>query len=828
MGTFLKDVTYAFRTLRKSPAFAFTALITLALGIGASTAIFSVVNAVLLRPLPYPNADRLVLITSDLRNRNVRDFEFAPGDVNDLRAQVPLIENAAGVITFRQPLSGDNAEPEQVSTAFVTTNLTGLLGAKFAVGRDFSDADGSAPPAPPRPVPGATVPPPPPLDVSVILTYGFWQRRYGGEKGAVGQTFALGGNHAHVVGVLAPGFELLLPPRMNITRVPDLLMAARIDWSTASRINVVFRMLGRLKAGATLGAARAQVDAFGADLRRRFPIDSTAGVYYRVEPLRANLAADVKPALLALMGAVLFVLLIACANVANLILVRTSRRERELAVRAAFGGSRMRLIRQMLVESLVLSAGGAVLGLVVAKLGVSALVAIGPQDLPQIGDVSLDAGVLGFAALAGLVAASLFGIVPALRASRPNMMGVLRQSGRTAELGGGKLLRNTVVMAEVALAFVLLIGGGLMFRSFLTLANTDPGFDPRGVLTFNVQNANARTPDASAAFQRALHDKLAAIPGVTAVTAVFPLPLDGQEANARWGTDAAARDPAEFHQGNLHVVMPGYFAAMRTPILAGRDFTEAENALKSQAVIIDSLLAAKAFPGDGAVGKRLLVRFRTDTAEWVDVVGVVRHQRHETLVSAGREAMFFTDGETGFGNASSWVVRASGDPSLLTPAVRRAVAELEPSTPVSRIRPFSAYVTQARANTRFALLLIGAFAGIAVLLSGVGLYGVLSTAVRQRTAEIGVRIALGAPTQGIFRLVIGQGVRLSLAGIALGFIASSALTRVMRSMLVGVAPTDPITFAAVAVLFFAIAVVACWIPANRAAGLDPAIALRDD
>ena len=829
MDNFLKDVAFGFRTLRKSPGFTITALITLALGIGASTAIFSVVNSVLLRPLPYANADRLVIVNSEMRNRKVKDFPFPPADLKDLRDQVGSLEQIAGINTFRQSISERGEQPEQVSSAFVTQNLVSTLGARVELGRDFSAEDATPLPPPPPGPQAANAPPPPPIDLYVLLTHEYWQRRFGGDRSVIGRVLDIGPNRGHIVGVLAPGFELLMPPRFHVERKLDLLTVSRIDLATGSRINVIWFLIGRLKPGATVGQAQAQVDAVATDLRKRFPIKETAGVYYQVVPLRSEIASDVKPALLALMGAVLFVLLIACANVANLILVRTSRRERELAVRAAFGGSRGRLVRQMLAEALVLSAGGALLALAVAKLGVVALTAIGPQDLPHIGDVGLDTNVLFFTVLAALIAASLFGIIPALRASRPNLMGILRQAGRSADLGGGTYLRNGVVMAEVALAFVLLIGGGLMFRSFLALTNTDPGFDPRGVLTFSAQIfGRAQTVEARGAFQRALHDRLAAIPGVTAVTAVFPLPLDGQLANVRWGTEAAVKDPAAFRQANLHTVLPGYFAAMKTPILAGRDFTETDNALTSQNMIVDSLFAASVWPGQDAVGKRIYMRFRSDTAEWMNVIGVVRHQRHESLAREGRMAVFVPDGEFGNGFAFLWAVRGGGDPSALTAAVRRAVAEVDPLISVAQVRPMSSYVDQARAGTRFALVLIGAFAVIAVVLSGVGLYGVLSTAVRQRTAEIGVRMALGAPTSGIFQLVIGQGMRLSLAGIGVGFLASLALTRVLRSLLVGVAPTDPVTFSAVALLFFAIAVVACWLPARRAAGLDPSIALRDE
>ena len=827
MDIWLKDFAFGIRTLRKNPAFAITALVTLALGIGASTAIFSVVNAVLLKPLPYTQADRLVIVTSDMHNRHVTDFQIAPGDLKDIRDQIKALESVAGVITFQTPLTGDESDPVQVRGGLATTNLFSLLGVKMATGRDFNDDDATPPPPPPAAVAGAVIIPPVPVQVSAILSYQFWQRRYGGDPKIVGKIVTVGGNHALIVGVAGPQFELLFPARMGITRIPDVITASRINLDGASRINVIFRLIGRLKPGASVGEAQAQLDALGADLRKQFPIKQTAGVYFRAEPMHENLVADVRPIVLALMGAVVFVLLIACANVANLILVRTSRREREFAVRAALGGSRGRLVRQMLSEAVVLSVGGSLLGLVLADAGVKMLLSIGPANLPRVEDVQLDPTVLVFTMLAGLVAAAVFGVVPALRASRPDLIGILRQSGRMSELGGGRTLRSGVVMAEVALAFVLLIGSGLMFRSFMTLANTNPGYDPNGLMTFSVQ-VTKRLPEERQAWVNAMHQKLAAIPGVTGVTFVFPLPLDGTEANVRYGTESAVTDAAAFQQANLHVVIPGYFDVMRTRILDGRDFTEADNIQAGHAIIIDNLLAAKAFPGERAVGKRLFMRSRANDPEWMDIVGVVAHERHQGLATDGREAVFMPDGEFGFGAGARWVLRTNGDPRQLAAAARAASASIDPLVPVAEMKPMSDFVDSARAPTRFALILIGIFAGIAVLLSGIGLYGVLSTVVRQRTAEIGVRMALGSSKQEIFRLVIGQGIRLSLSGIGLGLAAAFALTRVMSGMLVGVAPTDPLTFGVVALLFFAIAAVACWLPARRAAGLDPIAALRDE
>jgi putative ABC transport system permease protein len=764
-----------------------------------------------------------------MRNRHVTDFQIAPGDMKDMRQQVSSIGGLGGVNTFPFPVVEDGAEPQQVHGGIATTNLMSLLGVKMAAGRDFNDDDATPPPPAPTPAPGA--PPnlvaPPPLVASAIISYPYWQRRYGGDKSAIGKILTIGTNHAQIVGVAGPAFELLFPARMNITRVPDVLLASRINWDLASRINVQFRVIGRLAPGATVGTAQAQLDALGADLRQRFPIKQTAGVYFRAEPMHENLVADVRPIVLALMGAVVFVLLIACANVANLILVRTSRRERELAVRAALGGSRARLVRQMLAEALVLSVGGSLLGLLLADAGVGLLLRIGPASLPRVEDVQLDPLVLLFTMVAGLVAAAVFGVLPALRASRPDLIGVLRQSGRMSELGGGRLLRNGVVMAEVALAFVLLIGSGLMFRSFVTLANTNPGYDPSGLLTFSVQIAK-RTPEERSAIVEAMHQKLAAIPGVTATTFVFPLPLSGVESNVRYGTESAVTDPSTFQQANLHIVIPGYFGAMRTRILDGRDFTAADNIPAGHNIIIDNLLAAKAFPGQRAVGQRVFMRSRSDAPEWMDIIGVVQHQRHEGLATDGRETVYMPDGEFGFAAANSWVLRTNGDPSQLATAAKAAVASVDPLVPFADVKPMMAYVNAAEAPTRFALILIGIFAGIAVVLSGIGLYGVLSTVVRQRTAEIGVRMALGSSKTDIFRLVIGQGMRLSLSGITLGLAAAFALTRVMRGMLVGVAPTDPATFVAVALLFCAIAGVACWLPARRAAGLDPITALRDE
>jgi len=835
MQSLLKDVTYAWRTLRANPAFSLTAIITLALGIGASTAIFSVVNAVLLRPLPYGDAGRLTLIWGDMVKRDVKDFPFPPGDLPDLRQQGTLFQEIAGAATFRQPLVGDGGEPEQVNVAGVTENIFTVLRARILLGRNFNASDATPLPPPPQAAPGAPPPAPavgpdgqPPLVASWILSYGFWQRRYGGDRNVIGKMVDVGNGRAEIIGVLAPEFELLFPPSTDVERNPDIYTALRIDYATASRTNVFLRMVGRLRPGVTLPQAQQQLNNLAADLRRRFPIKEAAGLHIRAEWMRDDLVADVRPAIIALMGAVSFVLLIACANVANLMLVRAASRERELAVRSALGGTRWGLIRQMLTESMLVATLGALIGFGLAQAGIKLLLVLAPENLPRLESVSADPIVLVFTVLAGIVSAAAFGIVPALRASRPDLADILRAAGRTGGLARGRRIRNAVVTAEVALSFVLLIGCGLMLRSFIALQHVDPGYDPRGLLTFFAVSGRPGGPDVQAGIIRQLAERLRSVPGVTGVTAASPLPLDGGIVNARWGTEAAVTDPSKFQQANVHIVLPGYFKVMRSKFIEGRDFTEADNNPNAVLAIIDRNFAAKAFPGQSAVGKRLYVRVRSNDPEWFEVIGVVDRERHETLAADSREAMFLTDGLFGHGAVARWVVRTNGDPNALVPTIRSAMREVDRQMPVADVQPMTAFVDRAMASTRFALALIATFAAIAVVLAAVGLYGVLSTVVRQRTAEIGVRMAFGANTSSIFQLVIGHGLRLSAIGIALGAAGALALTRGMKTMLVGVRPTDPLTFVAIGVLFMAVAAVSSWIPARRAAGLDPNVALREE
>jgi predicted permease len=829
----LNDLSYAFRTLRKSPVFTITVVVTIALAIGASTAIFSVANGVLLRKLPYKDPERLVLARGDLQRRNVKDFPLSNADFLDLRNGAKNnFEDFAAVNTFRATLPGLDGTPERVRVAAVSTNFFQMMGGSIIAGRNFEDSDGTPPPAPPA-APAGNAPAanaPPPLPPMAILSNEYFQARFGGDQSVIGKPLpvaAADGPAPIVVGVLAPGFELLFPPQVNMEQFPSLWLAARIPYDVANRNNVQWRVIGRLKPGVAIGQAQAEVETIAQKIRDENAISKTAGQYFQLVPMKQHLVDEVRPAILALMGAVIFLLLIACANVANLMLVRAASRERELAVRAALGAGWWSLVRQTFAEALLIAALGTVLGVGLAYVGIHQLLVIAPENLPRLNAVRIDLQVLGLSILAGLLSAVLFGIIPAIRTAKPNLMDILRTSGRSGALGAAGL-RNAVVVVEVALAFVLLIGSGLMFRTFLAIQRVNLGFDPRGLLTFQLLGNIGNTPQEAATFKRQLREQLGAIPGVQSVTASFPLPLAGGFSPVRWGGAEALEDSTKFQAADLQIVLPGYFEAMGTRLLAGRTFTQDDNTPDHNRLIIDQALAAKAFPNESAVGKRILFRVRTPEAQWGEIIGVVAHQRNSSLIEPGREQLYVTDGYVNHQAASWWALRTMGDPAALASAVREVVRRAGSETLINEMQPMDLLVVQAQAQTRFSLLLIGVFSTIAALLAGVGLYGVLATSVRQRTAEIGVRMALGAAPSRIFRLMVGKGLYLSVIGIAIGLLAAFALTRVLASMLVEVKPTDPITFVSVAVLFLFIAVIASWLPALRAAGLDPTTALRNE
>jgi putative ABC transport system permease protein len=825
----LQDLAFAARTLRKSPIFTLTAVLTIALGVGASTAIFSVTNAVLLRPLPYKNPDQLVIIPTDMRTRGVKDFPFSNEVFMDVRdATKDEFQGMAGVFAFPITLTGDDGTPEQAKAGIVTTNYFSLVGARFAYGRDFSEQDGL--PQPPPPAPGANTPPPPRLPTIAIISWEYFQRRFGGNPAILGQSPLNRGKpfSPQIIGVLAPRFQLYFPASSDILAAPEIYIANRMRYDNAQRLSVSMRVIARLKPGVPLAAAQAAVDEAAAEQRKIAPILNTAGFAMRVVPMQRQLVSEVRPTILALMGAVVFLLLIACANVANLLLVRASLRERELALRAAIGASWWALARQMLVEAFLLAAMGALGGLALAWLGIHELILIAPANLPRLDTIRIDGAVLAYTAVSSLLAGALFGLAAAWRASRPDVMTVLRGGSRTEGLAHGGVSRKIVVVVEVALAYVLLIGSGLMIRSFIELQHIDPGFNPHGLLTFQLQSDRfPQTQQERAVAARQLEDRLRAIPGVQSVTASSPFPLTGGYSPIRWGLEDAIADASKFKACDPLIVLPGYFETMRTPLIEGRTFTEEDNQPGRTYAVIDSILAGRAFPGHSAIGKRILIRIVTPQPVWVEIIGVVAHQRGVSLSEPGREQVFFTDAYLGSGATDRWAIRTGTDPAGYENEVRASLKAFDPHLLITEMQPMDALVDKAQAGTRFSLLLIGVFAVIAALLAGVGLYGVLSTVVRQRTSEIGVRMALGAGRGNIFKLVVGHGLRLTGIGIAAGLIAAFALTRGMATMLVGVKATDPATFATMAAVFFLLAALACWLPAWRAASLSPTVALRD-
>ena len=826
----LRDLALAGRTLRNSPVFTITAAVTIALGVGASTAIFSVTNAVLLRPIPYAKPDQLVIMPSDLRNRGVKDFPLSNADFIDLREGTKSeFEGLAGVFTFPFTLTGDDGTPEQTNVGIVTTNYFQLVGARIIVGRDFTDDDGQPQPPPPAPGTQQTTPPPPRLPVMAIISYEYFQRQFGANPDVIGKVLNKGKPFSpRIVGVLAPHFQIYFPASANLRAAPEIWVANRLGYNAAQRNNVSMRVIGRLKPGVTIERAQAAAYKVTAEARRTYTIENTAGYAIRVVPMRQHLVSEVRPAILALMGAVIFLLLIACANVANLLLVRASLRERELAVRSAIGAGWWHLASQVLSEALLLAAIGAMGGLAIAWAGIHQLLAVAPASLPRLDTVRIDSTVLIFTIVASLVAAAIFGMAPAWRAARPDVMIVLRGTSRSEGLATGGLSRKIVVGVEVALAYVLLIGSGLMLRSFRELQRIDPGFNPQGLLTFQVASDRfLQKPEERAVATRQLEERLRAIPGIRNVTASTPFPLTGGYSPIRWGKEEALSDASKYMAVDPLIVLPGYFESMGTKLLEGRTFTDDDNQAGHTQVVVDKMLANRAYPGQSAVGKRILIRIQTPEPVWVEIIGVVEHERGVSLSDPGREQVYLTDAYVGFGAVNRWALRTGSDPARYAEDVRATLKVFDPHLLITEMLPMDAVMEKAQAGTRFQLMLIGSFAVIAAVLAGVGLYGVLATVVRQRTAEIGIRMALGAQPGNIFQLVVGQGLRLTAIGVAVGLFTAFAVTREMASMLVGIKATDPLTFVVMAAVFFAIAAMSAWLPAARAAGLDPRAALQE-
>lgn len=706
----------------------------------------------------------------------------------------------------------------------VTPNIFRLLGIRIIKGRNFLNSD--AQPAPKTNGDSLSLSEPR-QPLFAIASEEFFQKRFGRNPAVLGKPIEKNG--PILVGVVERGAELLFRPDKNIERRPDLWVVERMPYTEDARGDKQYRVMARLRPGVTLQQAQSQADVIAGQIRGISPGMGGTGFQIRLEPMHHYWVAALRPALLALMGAVVFLLLIACSNVANLFLVRASLRALDLAVRTALGASWWRLACQLMAEALLVAATGATLGFGLAWMGVRQLLAIAPANLPRLDATRMDPAVLIFSVCAGLVSAVLFSLAPILRAIRPDVAHSLRAGGRSGSLSAGASIRTVVVIAEVALCFVLLVGSGLMFRSFLALQHIDAGFDPHGVLTFRtIRGRFAPTAEEHTAQVRQMQTELASLPGVENVTATNHLPLASFFYPLRWAKEDALSDLSKYQAADFQVVLPGYFETMRTPLVSGRFFNESDNSAQARRVIVDQQFAAKAFPNANAVGQRILLQLITPDNVWHEIVGVVAHQRLSSLAEPGREQLYAPDGAVNYRNVQAWALRMKGNPAQYAAMVRAQMAKFDRSLLLNDVQTMETIVNHAQTGTRFSVFLIAVFAGIGAVLAGVGLYGVLSTVVRQRTAEIGIRMTLGAAPKRIFGLMVGYGLRLNAAGILAGFLVALLLTQVMANVLIGIEPTDPFTFASMSIVFLLIPGLVTWIPARRAAALDPLVALHQD
>ena len=800
MDSIIKDIRYGVRSLLKRPGFTVIALVALALGIGANTAIFSLVNAVVLQPLPYPEPDRLVWVFGNIRNGGNR-ASVAPADFIDYRNQNKTFEQFAASVSITNPanLTG-SGEPERLSASVITGNYFQAFGVAPALGRGFTlenEKSGQ--------------------DQVTVLTYALWQRRFGGDPAIIGKTIVLDGKAVQVIGVMSP--DVTLPQQADLWLPMNFDAAAEMK----QRFAHFLRPIGRLKKGVSMEQAQADTDLIAAQLERQYP-ESNTGWNLRLVSLQQQLVGSSRTTLFILFGAVGLVLLIACANVANLLLVRAAGRQKEIALRTALGASRFRIVRQMITESLLLALLGGVLGTALATWGVHMLVSLSEGSIPPTAKVKVDVTVLGFTLLLSIVTGVLFGLVPAFRTMKVNLNDSLKEGVR----GGGEgamhnRTRSLLIVFESAIAVMLLIGAGLLVRSLVALQRVNPGFSANNVLTMRIDLARNKYngPDKTAAFFEQLEGRIVNLPGVEAVGAITELPLSGQPNDMPFtveGRPPVSPDQAfgaDFRRINQH-----YFEAMRIPLLRGRDFTEQEVRQGDKVLVVSQQLVATVFPNEEALGKRLITGMRSEPYQ---IIGIVGDIRHNSLAGTPSATMYFPTRQTGRVN---FVIRTQGDPLAIVGAVRQEVKALDPDQPIASVRSMNDWVNSSVAAPRYRTTLLALFAALAMILAATGIYGVMSYSVAQRTHEIGVRMAMGARQFDVLKLVVRQGMLLTLIGVVLGLGGAYALTRVMSTLLFGVTAKDPLTFGVVAALLIVVAFLACFVPARRATKVDPLIALR--
>jgi putative ABC transport system permease protein len=810
MEALLKDIRYAVRSLFKHPGFTAIAVITLALGIGANTAMFSVINAVLLRPLPYRDPARLVTIWEESPERGMYQMPVSLANLRDWVDQNQTFEQISAYTFTNLNLTG-TGEPARLLTVRSSANLFPLIGATPLIGRSFlpeEDKEG-----------GNRV---------VILGHALWQSRFGSDPGIVGKSLTLNNQSHTVVGVMSANsqFPVGFGYMGKVLNEPiDLYVPLAAKGRETQRGNYSFFAIGRLKPGVTFEQARAEMTTIERRLELQYP-DGNTGIGISLVPTQEQTVKEIRPALLVLLGAVAFMLLIACANIANLLLARAASRQKEIAIRTALGASRMRVLRLLLSESLMLSLTGGGLGLLLAVWGTEALMTLAPDNIPRLNEVGVDARVFGFTLTVSLVTGIIFGLIPGLQAAKPNLNEDLKE-GTKGSMGSsaGKRTRSVLVAMEVALSLVLLIGAGLMIKSFLRLQQTNLGFNPDKVLAMSLSLSRSRYPEdrQQAAFYQQALERIQSLTGVQSAAATTSLPLTLSIS----GSDFRIEGRPEPEAGKEMIistssVSPGYFQTLGVPLLKGHDFTDRDNSDAPQTAIINNDLARIYFPNEDPIGKRITF---TDGESWISIVGVIGDVKQLGLDTSAKPEVYFPFLQVP-SPSMSLVVRTATEPLSLAGAVKSQIQMIDRDLPIDESKTMQQLLADSSSGRRFNMLLLTVFAVVALVLAVVGIYGVMSYTVTQRTHEIGIRIAIGAQARDVFRMVIGQGMILAMIGIAFGLVGAFALTRLMTTMLFGVEPTDPATFVTIAVLLTAVALVACYIPGRRATKVDPLVALR--
>jgi putative ABC transport system permease protein len=810
-----QDFRYGLRMLWKKPGFTLTAVLTLSLGIGANTAIFSVVNAVLLNPLPFPSPERLVALGQTTPESRTALSNFSFRNYADLRDQTKAFEQLAAYYNSNLTLTGQG-EATRLRVTVATANLFPMLGASPSLGRVFLPEEDN-------PGGGSAGRP-------AILSWDCWQRYFGGDPAVVGRAVTLSDNTYTIVGVMPANFSFPVQAQPTEVWVSTALDAEKTGQGAimVARGYRGWRVVGRLKNGATVEQAQAEANVIASNLAVQFP-EANKDLGIKVMPLLESLVGSLRLTLLLLFGTVGVVLLIACVNVANLLLARAVSRQHEINVRVALGASRWRITRQFMTESLMLALAGGALGAVLAMWGTDLIVSFSPADITRIAETRLDARVLAFTALVSVLTGAVCGLAPALGVSRERLAEALKEGGRssTGGLRSGRA-RRLLVVVEVSLALVLLVGAGLLIRTLMRLQTVALGFDPRNVLTMTVAKSPSPSsgPEQTGEFFRQLTERLKALPGVVSASVTWQLPLSGASAMTGLAVEGQPEEPGNLTMGVIHTAGPDYFRTMGIPVVQGREFTEHDDLNSTPVLIINETLAKKFFPGGDALGKRITPGFST-SGQYVarEIVGVVGDVKHQGLRGEAVPEFYFAQAQMP-PPITTVVVRTAGDPRALAGAVRQEIQSADKDAPVYNIRTAEEYLSLSVAPTRFNMTLLVAFAAVALLLTAVGLYGVISFSVSQSTHEIGVRMALGAQRADVLRMVVWQGMSLTLVGVLVGLAASLSLTHVMASLLYGISFTDPLTYVGVSVLLTLVALVACLVPARRATKVDPMVALR--